>query len=92
MGKNGRLAKRDQGNVGKPFQGKGLPGKTMPWAGKDSPLGSGLGAMGPGALGICCLVRKNITSGKAGLSKQEEGMGTSRRWGRLEGPIAAKDG
>ena len=32
MGKNGRLAKRDQGNVGKPFQGKGLPGKTMPWA------------------------------------------------------------
>ena len=46
--------------------------------GKDSPLGSGLGAMGPGALGICCLVRKNITSGKAGLSKQEGGMGTSR--------------
>ena len=32
MGKDGRLSKRDQNNVGKPFQGKGLPGKTMPWA------------------------------------------------------------
>ena len=42
--------------------------------GKDSPPG----AMGPGALGMWCLVRKNAASGKAGLSKQEGGMGTSR--------------